>query len=564
MGRRILSRVHNSRSKHDRVQQRSAPHHRHRLIDLQRSIGSRGVQRLINSPYIQAKLQVSTPDDQLEDEAEKTSDAVMRSTDSGNTKGITSSPRSNQTENNFASQNLQHRLTSSSSSSSLPNTVREFMEPRLGADLSGVKVHTGRDAADMTDQLHAQAFTYGQDIYFGAGKSPGKDALTAHELVHVVQQTDAGHASGINKQLVSRAPDEEKKKAEERSYWFQSKPPQPPTKTKSGIEITPKGQVVLDPRPQNIETEVGTIQVQFAGMDSDFQNATPTPAFASAEKAVLDAVAGAVADLGALPDIKGAESMKAAKAQRRQDEIARARLKEAARTLSGKTLNIFIASDLSVAEKISKAPLGLRTEQIFVRPGDIGDPKKLEGAIRIPLIALTGGVKGLAPGPEGQIQETSVQAMTGEQAKEALLHELVHVMLFNKGASAVQVWQSAVANLVSGPPEVKSLAEDVLFRYLRAQEEIFVYSAIGEVYSSFKANKDYYELLVAAVEAFLKKIGASVDLQKPINIDVKEKIGVKQKESVTWSITYKLPKAVKVDKGHLETLKLLQEMDVGS
>jgi len=37
--------------------------------------------------------------------------------------------------------------------------------------------------------LGAQAFTHGSDVYFGAGKEPGNNELTAHELTHVVQQT---------------------------------------------------------------------------------------------------------------------------------------------------------------------------------------------------------------------------------------------------------------------------------------------------------------------------------------------------------------------------------------
>jgi hypothetical protein len=41
----------------------------------------------------------------------------------------------------------------------------------------------------MNRELGAQAFTHGSDVYFGAGKSPGNNQLTAHELTHVVQQT---------------------------------------------------------------------------------------------------------------------------------------------------------------------------------------------------------------------------------------------------------------------------------------------------------------------------------------------------------------------------------------
>jgi len=187
-------------------------------MELHRSIGSNAVQRLIDSPYIQSKLQVSSPVDEVEDEAEKTSDAVMRSTDGATAIGsITSaSSVSNQTgRSSGASQSLQNRLTSSSSSSPLPDAVREFMEPRLGADLSGVKVHTGQDAAEMSDQLQAQAFTHGQDVYFGAGKAPGKDALTAHELAHVVQQTQVGELQAtVSSKSIYRTPDEEKKKRE--------------------------------------------------------------------------------------------------------------------------------------------------------------------------------------------------------------------------------------------------------------------------------------------------------------------------------------------------------------
>lgn len=62
------------------------------------------------------------------------------------------------------------------------------MEPRFGHDFRGVRVHTGGDAVQMNRELGAQAFAHGSDIYFGAGKSPGNNELTAHELTHAVQQ----------------------------------------------------------------------------------------------------------------------------------------------------------------------------------------------------------------------------------------------------------------------------------------------------------------------------------------------------------------------------------------
>ncbi len=79
------------------------------------------------------------------------------------------------------------------SGSPLPVEVRQFMEPRFGADFSGVRLHTSSEAAVLNRSLHAQAFTHGQDIYLGEGRydpgSPSGKHLLAHELTHVVQQT---------------------------------------------------------------------------------------------------------------------------------------------------------------------------------------------------------------------------------------------------------------------------------------------------------------------------------------------------------------------------------------
>jgi hypothetical protein len=70
----------------------------------------------------------------------------------------------------------------------LGQETRSFMESRFGADFSGVRVHTDSAAVQMNKDLGAQAFTHGQNIYFGKGKSPEKNELTAHELTHTIQQ----------------------------------------------------------------------------------------------------------------------------------------------------------------------------------------------------------------------------------------------------------------------------------------------------------------------------------------------------------------------------------------
>jgi hypothetical protein len=57
----------------------------------------------------------------------------------------------------------------------------------------------------MNKEVGAQAFAHGGDIYFGAGKSPGNNELTAHELTHTIQQGAAGR---MNKE-VRRQPQQE-------------------------------------------------------------------------------------------------------------------------------------------------------------------------------------------------------------------------------------------------------------------------------------------------------------------------------------------------------------------
>lgn len=80
--------------------------------------------------------------------------------------------------------------------SALPSDTRRFMESRIGADFSGVRIHTGTQAESMSRSVQAQAFAHGSDIYFNSGKyspdtSIGK-TLLAHELTHTVQQGAAG------------------------------------------------------------------------------------------------------------------------------------------------------------------------------------------------------------------------------------------------------------------------------------------------------------------------------------------------------------------------------------
>lgn len=74
----------------------------------------------------------------------------------------------------------------------LDDGLQREMARRFGHDFSHVRVHTGTLAEQSARDVHAQAYTVGNDIVFDAGQfapgSPEGRKLIAHELTHVVQQ----------------------------------------------------------------------------------------------------------------------------------------------------------------------------------------------------------------------------------------------------------------------------------------------------------------------------------------------------------------------------------------
>ena len=75
----------------------------------------------------------------------------------------------------------------------LPETVQRQLEAGLNFDLSRVRIHDDSEADVLAKQMHAVAFTTGQDIYFRSGKfNPNTRSgleLIAHEATHVKQQS---------------------------------------------------------------------------------------------------------------------------------------------------------------------------------------------------------------------------------------------------------------------------------------------------------------------------------------------------------------------------------------
>ena len=88
------------------------------------------------------------------------------------------------------------RSGTSSGGSALDRKAQNEMSARFGHDFSQVRIHTDARAEGAAAAMGANAYTLGSDIVFGPGKyQPGSsdgDRLLAHELTHVVQQSQSG------------------------------------------------------------------------------------------------------------------------------------------------------------------------------------------------------------------------------------------------------------------------------------------------------------------------------------------------------------------------------------
>lgn len=178
--------------------------YRYRSSGGNRAITSSGAANL------QRKLTVGETNDPMEQQADDMADKVMRmperplvqrqadDTDDGD---IKRKPISGQISpfiqakgdgGGVASPAVTKGIETTRGGKSIDGSTKSFMESRFGNDFSGVRIHTGDYAAQMSRELNAQAFTVGSDIYFNSGKyapelSTGKHLL-AHELTHTIQQ----------------------------------------------------------------------------------------------------------------------------------------------------------------------------------------------------------------------------------------------------------------------------------------------------------------------------------------------------------------------------------------
>jgi hypothetical protein len=161
---------------------------------------------------IQPKLEINTPGDVYEQEADRIAEQITHTSANGTPAALPPTGliqrRVTDTPGPSAAPAMD-RLPAASPGHPLDAETRQHFEARLGHDFSQVRVHTDPVAAQSARAIHARAYTAGPEIYFGAAQfSPGTVAgnrLLAHELVHVVQQ---GSAAAAHPALVQRAPDD--------------------------------------------------------------------------------------------------------------------------------------------------------------------------------------------------------------------------------------------------------------------------------------------------------------------------------------------------------------------
>ena len=171
------------------------------VLNLQQTYGNKYVQRVMGK--VQAKLIVNPRDNQYEKEADRVADAVTKASTSNiqrqdkepeKEEFVATKPTSEKQRQPFAvSRDMEADITAARGDGQpLPDSVRSSLEPQFGHDFSQVHIHTNAKANKLSQQLGAEAFTTGNDVFFREkAYQPGSKSgrrLIAHELTHVVQQ----------------------------------------------------------------------------------------------------------------------------------------------------------------------------------------------------------------------------------------------------------------------------------------------------------------------------------------------------------------------------------------
>ncbi len=191
------------------------------IFGLSQTLGNQAMQRLLRSGVIQAKLAISHPGDPYEQEADRVADQVLRMPEPAASERVTApasgeEPRIQRMcagceEEEEEAMAVQAKTAPGHTpdvapgaeaqvnalqggGQPLPPSIRAFFEPRFGRDFSQVRIHTDSRAAESARAVNALGYTLNRNVVFGAGQYAPETVtgqqLLAHELTHVVQQTE--------------------------------------------------------------------------------------------------------------------------------------------------------------------------------------------------------------------------------------------------------------------------------------------------------------------------------------------------------------------------------------
>jgi len=189
-------------------------------------------------------VQVASPDDEYEKEAESMAEKVMRRPEpspvqddleftqkpyNGNPTAVSKSRQLPDTEQQTVAetdasilQTANRRIQSkaegrsvinpslpsnntallSPGGSPLPVYIRKRIEPHLGHNLRHVRVHNDTHAHNAARAIRAKAFTLNSHVYLGKGQRTDDLQLMAHECIHVVQQAENKSISRIQRFII--------------------------------------------------------------------------------------------------------------------------------------------------------------------------------------------------------------------------------------------------------------------------------------------------------------------------------------------------------------------------
>ena len=333
----------------------------HPMFQLQKQVGNQAVLDLLRCGGVQAKQAISNPNDTEEREADRVVDHVMRA-DKDYSKAaqcpcmLSGGELCEECKQKRSM--IPRRAAGSGTPTAIPKIVRNvlhspgraldaatraFFEPRFGQDFSHVRVHTGAEAEASTRSISALAYTAGEHVVFGAGQyAPRSDdgrRLLAHELTHVVQQSENGRrperslsdpdepaereARDVSQHVTSGMGVSNPKAPSAAAVLRQETPPA----TDTPLPLTPGAPPVLrrdvDPKSDTEASGSATANclVHFVRASTDFTDPAEFPTCIASIKAFLDGDESRSVELSGFASEEGDAKFNADLAQRRADTV---------------------------------------------------------------------------------------------------------------------------------------------------------------------------------------------------------------------------------------------------